>query len=44
MLKKVQRIRNYLLKRNLYLDIAKIDNFWQKNAHFSRTQGVCHVT
>ena len=26
-----------------FLDIAKIADFWSKNADVSRTQGVCHV-
>ena len=28
---------------SVFLDIAKFADFRQKNADFSRTQGVCHV-
>ena len=44
---KVKRIKNYLLKCNLYLYFLIYQNFLvsgEKNSDVSKTQGVCHVT
>ena len=44
--KKVKRIRNYVLKCNLYLHFMmqpRVADFWWKNGNISRTQDICHM-